>query len=96
MTTLSPTNYAEAEAGRLWRRLPAAERRANHARARADRTGNKEHVIAALELEMGLHRMESAYYQALAQIDDTEVSADVAITNAYLRLFEAIREDKVA
>jgi hypothetical protein len=59
---------AEVEAGRLWRRLPAAERRANQARARADRTGLTEHVVAAYELEIGLHRMEAAYYETLAQV----------------------------
>ena len=59
---------AEREAGLLWRRLPAAENRANRARVRADRTGRTEHVVAALELEMRLHRMEAAYYQALALV----------------------------
>jgi hypothetical protein len=59
---------AEREAGRLWRRLPAAERRANLARTRADRTGLTEHVVAAYELEIGLHRMEAAYYETLAQV----------------------------
>jgi hypothetical protein len=66
METLSPT--AEQVAGKLWRRLPAAERRANEARTRADRTGTTEHVIAALELEMGLYRMEAEYYDALALV----------------------------
>ena len=65
---LTVSLIAEREAGRLWRRLPAAERRANHARTRADRTGTTEHVVAALELEMGLRRMEAAYYTALAQV----------------------------
>ena len=92
MNTLS----AEYEAGRLWRRLPAAERRANMARTKADRTGNKEHIIAALELEAGLRRMEAAYYENLALIDTTAVTDEEAIGNAYLRLFEAIMEDRAA
>lgn len=89
------TLQAEYEAGRLWRRLPAAERRANNARARADRTGDKEHVVAAYELEMGLHRMEAQYYDYLALIDDEPAAEDV-IAAAYLRLFEAIRENRAA
>ena len=58
----------EAEAGRLYRRLPAARRRADVARARAERTGKPAHLDAATELEAGYGRMEAAYFDTLAQV----------------------------
>ena len=59
---------AEREAGRLYRRLPAAKRRADLARARAGRTGHPEHVTAAVELEAGYTRMVAVYFDTLAQV----------------------------
>lgn len=58
----------EVEAGKLYRRLPAARRRADLARTRAGRTGNPEHVTAAVELEAGYGRMVAVYFETLAMV----------------------------
>jgi hypothetical protein len=63
-TTLAP----EAEAAKLWRRLPAARNRAITARLKALRTPTEDRLTAASELEAGLVRMETAYYTNLAQV----------------------------
>jgi hypothetical protein len=60
--------HSITEAGRLYRRLPAARRRADLAKARAGRTGKPEHLDAATELEAGYVRMEARYFEALAQV----------------------------
>jgi hypothetical protein len=52
----------------LYRRLPAAKRRADVAKSRAGRTGHPEHVDAAVELEAGYQRMTLEYFNALAQV----------------------------
>ena len=60
--------HTEAEAGRLYRRLPAAKRRADQARTRAGKTGHPEHLLAASELEAGYSRMVAVYFNTLAQV----------------------------
>jgi hypothetical protein len=62
------TKHTDLEAGRLYRRLPAAKRRADVAKSRAGRTGHPEHVDAAVELEAGYQRMTLEYFNALAQV----------------------------
>lgn len=59
---------AEHEAGRIWRRLPAARNRVIAARARAERHRTLENMAAAAELAAGYARMETAYYDRLAEI----------------------------
>lgn len=58
--------HTDIQAGRLYRRLPAAKRRADLAKERAGRTGNPEHINAAVELEAGYTRMVETYFQTLA------------------------------
>ena len=60
--------HTETEAGRLYRRLPAAKNRADQARLRAGRTGNPQHLLAADELEAGYSRMVANYFNTLAQV----------------------------
>lgn len=59
---------AEHEAARIWRRLPAARNRAINARLKALRAPTEDRLTAAEELEAGLARMESSYYENLAQV----------------------------
>lgn len=59
---------AEAEAARIWRRLPAARNRAITARLWALHKPTEDRLTAAQELEAGLARMEAAYYENLAQV----------------------------
>lgn len=59
---------AEQEAARLWRRLPAARRRVIAARAKAVKTRTLENMTAAAELAAGYARMESEYFNALAEM----------------------------
>ena len=68
MTTLSAHLLPEVEAGKLYRRLPAAQRRADLAKARAHRTGKPDHLTAAIELQAGYDRMVSVYFETLAQV----------------------------
>lgn len=66
--TQTQTLLAEHEAGRLWRRLPAAARRVTAARAKAERRRTLENMTAAAELAAGYARMEATYYNHLAQV----------------------------
>ena len=59
---------AEREAARIWRRLPAAARRVRAARARVERRRTLENMRAAAELAAGYARMETAYYNNLAEV----------------------------
>lgn len=59
---------AEAEAGRIWRRLPAARNRVIAARARAERNRTLENMAAAAELAAGYARMEAEYFGKLAEV----------------------------
>ena len=68
MTTVSAHLLPEVEAGKLYRRLPAAQRRADLAKSRAQRTGNPDHLTAAIELQAGYDRMVSVYFETLAQV----------------------------
>lgn len=58
----------EAEAARIWRRLPAARNRAITARLRALTKPTEDRVTRAQELEAGLVRMEATYFDRLAEV----------------------------
>lgn len=58
----------EAEAARIWRRLPAARNRVIAARARVARNRTLENMTAAAELAAGYARMEAAYFGKLAEV----------------------------
>lgn len=58
----------EAQAARMWRRLPAARRRVIAARARVARKRTLENMTAAAELAAGYARMEAAYFNTLAKV----------------------------
>lgn len=60
-TTATRAHSPELEAARLWRRLPAARKRAEAARARADRNPTTENHAIAAELEAGHARMLAEY-----------------------------------
>ena len=64
MSTLQP----EVEAARIWRRLPAARNRAISARLKALHNPTEDRLECAAELEAGLARMESTYFDHLAQV----------------------------
>ena len=58
----------EAEAARMWRRLPAARNRVIRARARVAKHRTLENMTAAAELAAGYARMEAQYFNALAEV----------------------------
>ena len=69
MNTINPGEFeAERTAARIWRRLPAARRRVIAARARVAKKRTLENMTAAAELAAGYARMETAYYDAHAQV----------------------------
>lgn len=51
----------EIEAAKLWRRIPAARKRAALAKERADRTGTAEDHERAVERLAGARRLEAEY-----------------------------------
>jgi hypothetical protein len=66
MTTVATTPRGaiyspELEAAKVWRKIPAARKRAALAKARADRTGTREDHERATELLAGVRRLESEY-----------------------------------
>lgn len=57
MSAYSP----DLEAAKVWRRIPAARKRAALAKERADRSGTTEDHERATELLAGVRRLEAEY-----------------------------------
>jgi hypothetical protein len=56
------THYSPSiEAAKVWRKIPAARKRAALAKERADRTGTTEDHERATELLAGARRLEAEY-----------------------------------